>query len=85
MSALSAALLPVDIRVVTPGIFSPGPSTPPKLDPIRYLLAHGFTWVASYQPGSWFWPFQLIEGAWPLVFSVLLGAAAIWLLRRRAA
>jgi hypothetical protein len=43
---------------------------------------HGFTWVATYQPGSWFWPFQWIEGGWLLVLSVLLGASAIWLVRR---
>lgn len=84
LSALSAALRPVDIRVVTSGIFSPGPSTPENLDPIRYLLMHGFTRVTSYQPGNWFWPFQLIEGAWLLVLSLLLGASAIWLVRRRA-
>ena len=70
---------------MTKGIFSPGPDTPHNLgDPVHYLLTHGFTLVTSYQPGSWFWPFQLIEGAWLLVFSVLLCAAAIWLVRRRA-
>jgi hypothetical protein len=84
LSALSAALRPVDVRVVTSGVFSPGPSTPEPFDPIHYLLMHGFTRVASYQPGSWFWPFQWIEGGWLLVLSVLLGAGAIWLVRRRA-
>jgi ABC-type transport system involved in multi-copper enzyme maturation permease subunit len=85
LSALSTALRPVDIRVVTQGIFSPGPDTPHNLgDPVNYLLTHGFTLVSSYQPGSWFWPFQLIEGAWLLLLSVLLCAAAIWLFRRRA-
>jgi hypothetical protein len=66
------------------GAFSPGPSTPKPFDPIHYLLMHGFTWVATYQPGSWFWPFQWIEGGWLLVLSVLLGASAIWLVGRRA-
>ncbi len=84
LSELSAALRPVDVRVVTPGVFSPGPSTPQPFNPIHYLLMHGFTWVASYQPASWFWPFQLIEGAWLLVLSVLLCAAALWLVRRGA-
>jgi ABC-2 family transporter protein len=84
LSALSAALRPVDVRVVTSGVFSPGPSTPEPFDPVHYLLAHGFTEVASYQPGSWFWPFQVIEGAWLLALSVLLGALAIWIVRRRA-
>jgi hypothetical protein len=84
LPALSTALRPVDVRVVTAGVFQPGPSTPPNFDPVNYLFAHGFSLVTSYQPGSWFWPFQLIEGAWLLVLSVLLGAAAIWLVRRRA-
>jgi ABC-2 family transporter protein len=84
LSALSTALRPVDVRVVAAGVFQPGPSTPQNFDPGHYLLAHGFNLVASYQPGSWFWPFQWIEGAWLLVLSVLLGASAIWLVRRRA-
>ena len=85
LSALTAALRPVDVRVVGPGDFQPGPSTPQNLDPIHYLLMHGFTRVASYQPGSWFWPFQWIEGSWLLALSLLLGTAAVWLIRRRAA
>ena len=85
LSALSTALRPVDVRVVTSGVFQPGPSTPANFDPVHYLLAHGFTLVTSYQPGSWFWPFQWIEGGWLLVLSALLGTWAIWLVRRRAA
>jgi hypothetical protein len=84
LSALSTALRPVDVRVVTSGVFQPGPSTPANFDPIHYLLAHGFSLVTSYQPGSWFWQFQLIEGACLLALSVLLGTSAIWLVRRRA-
>jgi hypothetical protein len=84
LSALSAALRPVDVRVVSSGVFSPGPSTPQPFNPISYLLMHGFTRMATYQPGSWFWPFQWIEGGWLLALSVLLGATAIWLVRRRA-
>ncbi len=84
LSVLSTALRPVDVRVVTAGVFQPGPSTPQNFDPVHYLLTHGFSLVASYQPGTWFWPFQWIEGAWLLVLSVLLGSSAIWLVRRRA-
>ena len=84
LTALSAAMRPVDVRVVSSGVFSPGPSTPHPFTPIHYLLMHGFTQVATYQPGSWFWPFQWIEGGWLLVLSVLLGSWAIWLVRRRA-
>ena len=72
------------MRVVTTDVFQPGPSTPESFDPIHYLLMHGFTLVASYQPGSWFWPFQWIESGWLLALSVLLGASAIWLVHRRA-
>jgi len=85
LSALSTALRPVDVRVVTSGVFQPGPSTPANFDPVHYLLAHGFNLVATYQPGSWFWPFQWIEGGWLLALSMLLGASAIWLIQRRAA
>jgi ABC-type transport system involved in multi-copper enzyme maturation permease subunit len=84
LSALSTALRPVDVRVVTSEVFQPGPSTPANFDPVHYLLAHGFSLVASYQPGSWFWSFQWIEAGWLLGLSLLLGAAAIWLVRRRA-
>lgn len=70
--------------MVTSGVFQPGPSTPAGLNPVHYLLAHGFILVTSYQPGSWFWPFQWFEGGWLLLLSLLLGATAIWLVRRRA-
>ena len=39
----------------------------------------------TYQPGSRFWAFQFIEGGWLLVLALLLGAATVWLVRRRAA
>ena len=54
------------------------------LDTERYLTQHGYTYWTSYQPGSRFWPFQWIEGGWLLALSVLLIAATIWLVRRRA-
>jgi hypothetical protein len=49
------------------------------------LAQHGYTQWTSYQPASRFWPFQWIEGGWLLALSVLLIAATIWLVRRRAA
>jgi len=52
---------------------------------LNYLLHHGYTQWTSYQPGSRFWPFQWIEGGWLLALSVLLTAATVWLVRRRAA
>jgi len=52
---------------------------------MQYLTKHGYTYWTRYQPGSRFWPFQWIEGGWLLALSVLLIAATIWLVRRRAA
>jgi hypothetical protein len=49
------------------------------------LTPHGYTQWTSYQPASRFWPFQWIEGGWLLALSVLLIAATVWLVRRRAA
>jgi ABC-2 family transporter len=49
------------------------------------MVQHGYTQWTSYQPGSRFWPFQWIEGGWLLALSVLLIAATVWLVRRRAA
>ncbi len=53
--------------------------------PTQCLSSHGYTQWTSYQPGSRFWPFQWIEGGWLLALSVLLIAATVWLIRRRAA
>ena len=52
---------------------------------LQYLTRHGYTQWTSYQPGSRFWPFQWIETGWLLALSVLLIAATVWLVRRRAA
>jgi hypothetical protein len=51
----------------------------------RCFTQHGYTQWTSYQPASRFWPFQWIEGGWLLALSVLLIAATVWLVRRRAA
>ena len=48
------------------------------------LTQHGYTQWTSYQPGSRFWPFQWIEAGWLLALSVLLIAATVWLVDRRA-
>ena len=52
---------------------------------VRYLTQHGYTYWTRYQPDSRFWPFQWIESGWLLALSVLFIAAAVWLVRRRAA
>jgi ABC-type transport system involved in multi-copper enzyme maturation permease subunit len=62
--------------------FCPGTSNVPAA---QCLSQHGYTQWTSYQPGSRFWPFQWIEGGWLLALSVLLIAATVWLVRRRAA
>jgi hypothetical protein len=48
------------------------------------FIQHGYTQWTSYQPAGRFWPFQWIESGWLLALSVLLIAAAVWLVRRRA-
>jgi len=67
----------------------PGPVGPfGKSKPVSIaecLTPHGYTQWTSYQPASRFWPFQWIEGGWLLALSVLLIAATVWLVRRRAA
>ena len=61
-----------------------GPSS--SVNPFAQCLApHGYTMWTGYQPASRFWPFQWIEGGWLLALSVLLIAATIWLVHRRAA
>jgi hypothetical protein len=49
------------------------------------LAPHGYSMSTSYQPATRFWPFQWIEGGWLLALTVLLIAATIWLVHRRAA
>ena len=57
----------------------------PNVSNAQCLSQHGYTLWASYQPAARFWPFQWIEGGWLLALSVLLIAATVWLVRRRAA
>jgi hypothetical protein len=56
-----------------------------SISPAQCLSQHGYTLWTSYQPGSRFWTFQWIEGGWLLALSVLLIAATVWVVRRRAA
>ncbi|MCW2906120.1 MAG: hypothetical protein JWL68_909 [Actinomycetia bacterium] len=85
LSMINQTLHRVDIQAVTPGLFQPGPATPANIDPVHYLIQHGYTQLTTYQPDSRFWPFQWIEGGWLLALSVLLIAATVWLARHRAA
>jgi hypothetical protein len=63
-----------------------GPGGEPKTVAIAQCLTpHGYTPWSSYQPASRFWMFQFIEAGWLVALSVLLLAATVWLVRRRAA
>jgi hypothetical protein len=61
-----------------------GPGKPSLGTFAQCLAQHGYVQWTSYQPASRFWPFQWIEGGWLLALSVLLIAATIWLVHRRA-
>jgi len=61
-----------------------GPPGPPGPTYAQCLAPHGYANWMSYQPASRFWPFQWIEGGWLFALSVLLIAATIWLVHRRA-
>ena len=67
-----------------PGAVGPG-GKPKTVGLAQCLTPHGYTQWTSYQPASRFWAFQWIEGGWLLALSVLLIAATVWLVRRRAA
>jgi ABC-type transport system involved in multi-copper enzyme maturation permease subunit len=69
-----------------PTVIKVGPNTFNKIvDPQHYLAKHGYTQWMSYQPASRFWPFQWIESGWLVALALILIAATIWLVRRRAA
>jgi hypothetical protein len=61
---------------------SPGSST---VDPVHYLIQHGYSQWTSYQPDSRYWTFQWIEFGWLAALSLIALAVALWLVRRRAA
>ncbi|MHB1593585.1 MAG: hypothetical protein ACYCO9_01645 [Streptosporangiaceae bacterium] len=52
---------------------------------LPWLIAHHIRWWTTYQPGSRFLPFQLIEFGWLAVLAAVLFAAAIVVVRRRPA
>jgi hypothetical protein len=80
-----ASLAPTNVLQSCPAV-APGPLGKPSPVTIAQCLSHhGYTQWTRYQPVSRFWPFQWIEGGWLLALSVLLIAATVWLVRRRAA
>jgi hypothetical protein len=84
LSAINQVLRPVGVRAATAGRFQAFGSHLANLDPVQYLVRHGFTQMTSYQPASRFWTFQFIEGGWLLALSLVLIAVTVWLVRRRA-
>lgn len=56
-----------------------------SVDPVQYLLHHGYLQITSYQPDGRYWTLQWIEFGWLTAVAVLLLAATFWLLRRKAA
>jgi len=51
----------------------------------NWLAQQHITQWTTYEPASRFWHFQLIEAGWLVALSAILIAAAVWLVRRRAA
>ena len=66
------------------GNFRAGPGSS-SVDPVQYLLQHGYTQWTSYQPDSRYWTFQWIEFGWLTLVSLLLLAMTLWLVRHRNA
>jgi hypothetical protein len=85
LSAVNRVLQAVGVQASAPGRFQGHGFYGHGSSPAQYLIQHGFVRMTTYQPASRFWPFQFIEAGWLLALSVLLIAATIWLVRRRAA
>jgi hypothetical protein len=52
---------------------------------LPWLIVHHIRWWTTYQPGSRYLPFQLIEFGWLAVLAAVLIGAAIVVVRRRPA
>jgi hypothetical protein len=78
---------PANMTVVNKALALFPQNGPPKtkLSLQQVLAQHGITEWWRYIPVSRFWPMQFIEGGWILVLSILIAAATVWLVRRRAA
>jgi hypothetical protein len=61
------------------------PGSASTIDPVQYLLGHGYTQVTSYQPDTRYWTFQWIEFGWLTALALLLLGTTLWILRRRPA
>jgi len=74
---------PVAIDTTNANLFNK-PSSPASPWILKTWTAGGTNWW-RYIPASRFWPMQFIESGWLLVLAIALGAATVWLVRRRAA
>jgi hypothetical protein len=74
---------PVAIDTTNASLFN-GPSTPNSPWVLKTWTTGNTPWW-RYIPVSRFWPMQFIEAGWLLVLAIALGAATVWLVRRRAA
>jgi hypothetical protein len=57
----------------------------PNMSLTKVLAEHGYIEWNRYIPLSHYWPMQFIEAGWLLILAVGIGAATVWLVRRRAA
>ena len=64
---------------------TPGASSGNNVDPVQYLVQHGYVQVTSYQSNSRYWPMQWIEFGWLASVALVSLGIAFWLLRRRPA
>lgn len=62
-----------------------GSTSAGNVDPVQYLLQHGYLQVTSYQPDSRYWTLQCIEFGWLTALAIALLGTTLWLLRRRPA
>jgi ribulose bisphosphate carboxylase small subunit len=81
LSAVGAQFNPSGGKVTV----APGSAPATSIDPVQYLLRHGYTQVTSYQLDSRYWTLQWIEFGWLATLAALLLGTAFWLLRRRPA
>jgi hypothetical protein len=83
VARINQVLQPIGFQGGTGGKINAQPGTANNIDPVQYLVHHGYTQVTSYQPDSRYWTFQWIEFGWLAALAVLLLAATLWTMRRR--
>lgn len=82
---INTVLHAIGFQDINGGKVTVQPGASGSVDPVQYLLQHGYTQVTSYQPDGRYWTFQWIEFGWLTALSLVLLATALWLLSRRPA